>query len=226
MLKLWRRIRWIVNSVSEFSSIKFRANRTVNYLKDEKTWFMKIIVHYNLFYVSTYVWIKLIANSKFVFKNLRIPIFVLSKYLDNSFLLFTSFHYHLSLRLISVIYIYFHTSLVIRNSRNYVFTTYRTSTTAWNTKIRGLISPVLALPKIGRRNHFVFPSCYVLIIPLYLASLCFQSFVKCTSHFTSNQRLFKIGLFLSITDLYVSWKYQKSVKISNDVVYISFYLKL
>ena len=116
----------------------------------------------------------------------------------------------LSLRLISIIYIYFHTSLVIKNSRNYVFTTYRTSTTVWNTKICGLISPVLALPKIGKRNHFVFPSCYVLIIPLYLASLCFQSFVKRTSHSTSNQWLFKISLFLLIADLYISWKCQKS----------------
>lgn len=58
-----------------------------------------------------------------------------------------------------------------------------------NAKTRGLISSVfrcLAFPKMAGGTTS-FPSCYVLIIPLYLASLCLQSFVKLTSHFASNQ---------------------------------------
>lgn len=58
-----------------------------------------------------------------------------------------------------------------------------------NAKTRGLISSVfgcLAFPKIAGGTTS-FPSCYVLIIPLYLASLCLQSFVKLTSHFAPNQ---------------------------------------
>lgn len=79
-------------------------------------------------------------------------------------------------------------SLCFQNCRGAMYNT-DANNSSLNAKTRGLISSVfrcLAFPKMAGGTTS-FPSCYVLIIPLYLASLCFQSFVKLTSHFASNQ---------------------------------------